>query len=67
MLNVGPEAVDDPDVVLRMGRGAEPTGTMASPVIGRLEPGETTTVVVDVELPRGVEKFEILEVDFFDG
>jgi hypothetical protein len=49
--NIGSVPVDDPESVLEVGRGADPDGFVAPPEIGRLEPGESTTVSVDVELP----------------
>ena len=51
ILNNGFVAVENPQVVLAVGKGADPTGFVKPPEIGVLEPGESVTVTVDVELP----------------
>jgi len=49
--NTGFVAVNNPSIVLGLGKGANPTGFVAPPTIERIEPGESVTVRVDLELP----------------
>jgi hypothetical protein len=51
VVNTGFVAVDDPSIVLGVGKDANPTGFVAPPRIDRLEPGESITLRVDVDLP----------------
>jgi hypothetical protein len=51
VVNTGSEPIEAPELVLTFGKGANPTELVAPPEIGRLEPGEPTTVRVDLDLP----------------
>jgi hypothetical protein len=51
VVNNGFVAVNDPSIVLGVGKGSDPEGFVAPPQIDRLEPGESVTLTVDIDLP----------------
>ncbi len=51
IVNTGAVPVNNPSIVLGLGKGADPTGFVAAPEIDRIEPGESVTVRVPLELP----------------
>lgn len=48
--NIGNVAVTDPNVVIAVGRGEDPTGIVDAPEIGTVQPGESTTMTVPITL-----------------
>jgi len=51
LTNTGEVAIDRPAIAVAWGRGSSPTGLVEAPAVGRLAPGASQTVTV--ELPRG--------------
>lgn len=49
--NIGTTPIEDPTVTLRFGKGGSPSEPVVAPTFGRLEPGATATVFVELELP----------------
>lgn len=52
VVNIGSDALDDPELILTFGKGPNPTGSVPAPELGRLAPGEPATFRVDLDLPR---------------
>ncbi len=50
LLNSGSVAVDSPPMVMSAGKGGDPTGSVAVPALGSLQPGESRTYTVPFEL-----------------
>ena len=48
--NTGNVAILDPRLVVTVGRGGDPAGIVETPDLGRLEPGESRSIEVPVEL-----------------
>jgi hypothetical protein len=51
VVNTGSTAIDAPEFIITLGKGADPERVILAPEFGRLEPGQPATVQVDLDLP----------------